>query len=92
VTRVGGQVVFDTTNALPLWVLAYPGYFDWRPKRLALTLLAGGVLPEWRPLVHHHRAADVRAAIGQAGLQLEQRERFGPRWCAKWHLWWTRRS
>jgi glycogen(starch) synthase len=91
VARVGGQVVFDTTNALPLWVLAYPRYFGWRPKRLALTLLAGGVLPEWRPLVRHHRAADVRAAIGQAGLQLEQRERFGPRWCAKWHLWWTRR-
>jgi glycogen(starch) synthase len=91
VARAGGQVVFDTTNALPLWVVAYPSYFDRRPKRLALTLLAGGVLPEWRPLVRHQRAADVRVAIDEAGLQLERRESFGPPWCAKWHLWWTRR-
>ncbi len=91
VARAGGQVVFDTTNAVPLWVLAYPTYVDWQPKRLLLTLLAGGVLPEWRGLVRHHRAAAARRAIAEAGLRLERRERFGPPWSAKWHLWWTRR-
>jgi glycogen(starch) synthase len=91
VVRVGGRVVFDTTNALPFWVLAYPGYVNWRPKRLALTLLAGGVLPEWRSVVRHQRAGTVRRALAGAGLQLERRERFGPVWSAKWHLWWTRR-
>jgi glycogen(starch) synthase len=91
VARAGGRVVFDTTNSVPLWVLAYPRYVDWRPKRLLLTLLAGGVLPEWRHLVRHHRAADVRRALDEAGLRLERLDRFGPPWSAKWHLWWTRR-
>ena len=91
VARVGGRVVFDTTNAVPLWVLAYPSYVNWRPKRLARTLLGSGVLPEWRTLVRHHRAADVRRALEEAGLQLDRRDRFGPPWSAKWHLWWTRR-
>ena len=91
VARVGGRVVFDTTNAVPLWVLAYPSYVNWRPKRLARTLLGSGVLPEWRTLVRHHRAADVRHALEETGLQLDHRDRFGPPWSAKWHLWWTRR-
>ena len=91
VARMGGRVVFDTTNAVPLWVLAYPRYVNWRPKRLVLTLLSGGVLPEWRPLVRHQRATDVRRALEEAGLELERRDRFGPPWSAKWHLWWTRR-
>jgi glycogen(starch) synthase len=91
VARPGAQVVFDTTNALPLWVLSYPRYVEWQPKRLLLTLLAGGVLPEWRGLVRHHRTPEVRRAIGETGLHLERHERFGPPWAAKWHLWWTRR-
>jgi glycogen(starch) synthase len=91
VARPGGRVVFDTTNSLPLWVLAYPRYVDWQPKRLLLTLLASGVLPEWRSLVRHHRARDVRRAMSDAGLRLERSQRFGPPWSAKWHLWWTRR-
>jgi glycogen(starch) synthase len=91
VLRVGGRFVFDTTNALPLWVFAFPRYFEWRPKRLLLTLLSGGVLPEWRSLVRHHRALEVRRAIAEAGLALERRQTFGPRPAAKWHLWWTRK-
>jgi len=55
-----------------------------------LTLRAGGVLPEWRPIVRHHRAGDVRAAIAAAGLELERRQSFGPKLAPKWHLWWTR--
>lgn len=89
VARPGAKIVFDTTNAVPLWVLAYPSYVDRRPKRLLLTLLAGGVLPEWRRIVRHHRAGDVKRAIAEAGLRLERREAFGPPWSAKWHLWWT---
>jgi ubiquinone/menaquinone biosynthesis C-methylase UbiE len=89
VVRPGGQVVFDTTNRSPWWTLAYPSYVDWRPKRLALTMLAGGVLPEWRASVSHHRADEVRRAIDVTGLRLERRLAFGPFWSAKWHLWWT---
>lgn len=91
VVRPGGTVVFDTTNAVPLWVLAYPGYVNYRPKRLLRTLLGAGVLPEWRPVVRHQRAGQVKGAIDAAGLRLERRQSFGPRWSAKWHLWWTAR-
>ena len=72
-------------------MLRYPRYFDREPKRLLLTLRAGGVLPEWRRIVHHHRAREVRDALPAAGLVLERRENFGPRLVPKWHLWWTRR-
>jgi glycogen(starch) synthase len=92
VARPEAQVVFDTTNAVPLWVLAYPRYVEWRPKRLLLTLLAGGVLPEWRGLVRHHQPSEVRRAIDESGLWLERRQSFGPPLSAKWHLWWTRRA
>jgi glycogen(starch) synthase len=92
VARAGGSVVFDTTNAVPLWVLGHPSYVGRRPKRLLLTLLAGGVLPEWRRLVRHHRQGEVRRAITATGLRLERLETFGPRLTPKWHLWWTRRG
>ena len=91
VARPGAPVVFDTTNSIALWVLRYPSYVDREPKRLLLTLRAGGVLPEWRRIVRHHRARDVRAVLESAGLVLERRENFGPPIVPKWHLWWTRR-
>lgn len=90
VTRVGGDLVFDTSNASPWWVLAYPRYVGPHPWRLVQTMLGGGVLPEWQDIVHHHRPAAVRAALG-AGLLLHRVQRFGPPWTAKWHLWWTTR-
>jgi glycogen(starch) synthase len=89
VVRSGGEVVVDTSNASPWWVPAYPGYVNWRPKRLLLTMRAGGVLPEWREVVRHHTPADARAALRASGLRVEQEQRFGPPWSAKWHLWWT---
>lgn len=92
VVRPGGRVVFDTTNALPLWVLAYPRYVTARPKRVLLTLAAGGVLPEWRQLVRHHRERAARDAIASAGLTIERLEPFGPGPLTKWHLWWTRKG
>jgi glycogen(starch) synthase len=90
IARPGARIVFDTTNSVPLWVLRYPAYTNWRPKRMLITLLSGGVLPEWRRIVSHHRDREVRAAIAAAGLELERRESFGPFLAPKWHLWWTR--
>ena len=87
VVRGGGELVFDTSNATPWWVLAYPSYVNWRPSRLARTLLAGGILPEWRALVRHHHAGEARRAIAAAGLELRRKRSFGPWWCPKWHLW-----
>ena len=91
VVRPGGLLVFDTSNGSPWWVPAYPAYVDWRPRRLVTTMLAGGVLPEWRAVVRHHRAGEVAAAIRAAGLELRRRRSFGPFWCPKWHLWETRK-
>lgn len=90
VTRPGGRLVFDTSNASPWWVLAYPSYVDFRPRRLMRTMRAGGVLPEWTRLVRHHRAEEVEEAIDALGLHLERRLDFGPAWSAKWQLWVTR--
>jgi glycogen(starch) synthase len=73
-------------------VLAYPSYVNWRPVRLARTLKARGVLPEWRRIVAHHREKKVRAEISEAGLTLERVEGFGPPGLTKWHLWWTRKA
>jgi glycogen synthase len=87
VVRPGGTLVFDSSNARPWWVLAYPAYVDWRPRRLAATMRRGGVLPEWSAIVRHHRAAEVRRAIAAVGLRVERVQRFGPPWTAKWHLW-----
>lgn len=89
VVRPEGMLVFDTTNDSPWWVPAYPAYVNWRPRRLLRTMLAGGVLPEWRLIVRHHAPGEVEPAIDGAGLRLERREAFGPPWSAKWHLWWT---
>ncbi len=89
VVRAGGTLVFDTSNASPWWVLAYPRYVGPHPLRLLETMRGGGVLPEWRDLVQHHREGDVRRAAEAVGLRLERLRRFGPPWTAKWHLWWA---
>ncbi|HEX8854610.1 MAG TPA: glycosyltransferase [Thermoleophilaceae bacterium] len=92
VARSGGPVIFDTSNAEPWWVLAYPRYVNWRPRRLIATMRRGGVLPEWSEIVRHHRADEARAAIEDAGLAIEDVGTFGPRWTPKWHLWYTRKG
>jgi glycogen(starch) synthase len=89
VVRPGGPLIFDTSNAAPWWVPAYPSYVAWRPKRLLVTMLSRGVLPEWRSVVRHHRAAEVEPAIAAAGLELDRKQAFGPPWTAKWHLWYA---
>jgi glycogen synthase len=89
VVRPGGRVLFDTTNRSPWWTPAYPRYVDFRPKRLLLTMRSGGVLPEWRALVRHHRPGEARAAIAAAGLREREVGELGPFWSPKWHLWMT---
>lgn len=87
VVRPGGRLIVDSTNASPWWVLAYPAYVSWRPRRLIRTLRSGGVLPEWTRVVHHQRADQVVVAMAAAGLEAELTTSIGPPWCAKWHLW-----
>lgn len=91
VVRPRGQLIFDTTNASPWWVLRYPSYAGFRPKRLLLTMLSGGVLPEWRGTVTHQRVDDVPRAADAAGLVLDDLRSFGPALCPKWHLWFATR-
>ena len=92
VARSGGRVVCDTTNANPLWVLAYPSYVGYRPDRLVATMWHGGVLPEWKKIVRHHWSGEMRSAIVAAGLNLDRTESFGPPGAPKWHLWWCRQT
>jgi glycogen(starch) synthase len=87
VVRPGGRLLLDTTNATPWWVLAYPRYVDWRPRRLVRTIRAGGVLPEWRATVTHWHPGQMRAALAHAGLRLDRRLDFGPPWTPRWQLW-----
>lgn len=81
------EVVFDTTNARPAWVLAYPAYVNWRPARLLRTLRGGGVLPEWQELVRHHDPREVASAAQRAGLRLAPLAAIGPAPLVKWHVW-----
>lgn len=92
VVKPGGRIACDTTNANPLWVVAYPSYYRWRPDRLLATMRCHGVLPEWKALVRHHWAPEMRKAIAATGLTLQKTDRFGPPGVAKWHLWWCRRG
>jgi glycogen(starch) synthase len=89
VVRPAGKLVFDTTNAFPLWVLAFPSYVGAHPRRLARTLALRGVLPEWRRTVRHDRPGAVRRAIQGAGLELQDVQRYGRAGAAKWHLWYA---
>jgi glycogen synthase len=91
VLRPGGELVFDTTNARPWWVLAYPRYWQWRPDRLVRTMLASGVQPAWRHTVRHQSAEEVRRLIAGAGLCVEKVSPLGPSWTPKWHVWWVRK-
>jgi glycogen synthase len=89
VVAPGGLLIYDSSNASPWWVPAYPAYVNWRPRRLLATMRRGGVLPEWTDLVRHHRPGEVRAASASSGLRIDRVERFGPPWSAKWHLWYA---
>lgn len=87
VLRPGARLLVDSTNSAAWWVLAYPAYVDWRPRRLVQTMRSAGVLPEWAHVVRHQSPNEMRRALAGAGLRVEGVTPLGPRWCAKWHLW-----
>ena len=86
VLRSGGTLVIDSTNARPWWTLAYPRYMGSRPTRWVQIWQAGGVLPEWRTRVRHHRRDQFVAYLNEARFQVRSIRGFGPRACPKWHL------
>ncbi len=82
----GGRVIVDSTNALPLWTLAYPRYLGRRPTRWVSTWRAGGVPPEWSDRVRHYRRRDFLAILAAAGLRPLSLDGIGPGATAKWHI------
>ena len=86
VLRPGGTLLVDVTNSLPLWTLAYPRYVGRRPGRWIKVWSAGGVLPEWRGRVRHHRRHELAGFIKRADLELKSIRSFGPKACPKWLL------
>jgi ubiquinone/menaquinone biosynthesis C-methylase UbiE len=86
VLRPGGTLLVDVTNAVPFWTLAYPSYVGRRPDRWLSVWRAGGVLPEWRQRVRHHRRAELVDYVKKADLELRTIRTFGPRACPKWLL------
>jgi len=86
VLRPGGTLIVDVTNSIPFWTLAYPRYIGRRPWRWVQSWMVGGVLPEWSDRVWHHRRSELKAMLVANGLRIESMRRFGPGFCAKWHL------
>lgn len=86
VLRPGGTLVVDVTNSFPLWTLAYPRYLGRKPRRWVQIWLAGGVLPEWRERVRHHRRGEFIRLLTAAGFEVRSIRGFGPQICPKWHL------
>jgi ubiquinone/menaquinone biosynthesis C-methylase UbiE len=89
VLRPGGLLLIDSTNSVPAWALAFPGYLGLvppRPRRLLSILLGHGVDPAWRWRVHHYRQKVFVNAIASAGLKLKRVRPFGPPFCPVWHL------
>lgn len=86
VIRPGGRFIVDSTNAMPLWTLAYPRYVGRNPTRWLRTWVGGGVSPEWQFRVWHHRKAAFLQMLERSGFRLLTVRGFGPAWCPKWHL------
>ncbi len=86
VLKPGGFLIIDCTNAVPLWTLAYPRYLGRRPHRWIHIWRSGGVLPEWRTRVRHHRRGPFVRLLTEGGFKVASLRGFGPRACAKWHL------
>lgn len=86
VLKPGGTALIDNSNSMPLWTFFYPRYVGRRPSRWLRTLRAGGVLPQWANIVHHHSRAEFRHMLSVAGFALGEERRYGPAVCPKWHL------
>ena len=86
VLRPGGHLLIDVTNSIPWWTLAYPRYVGRHPRRWLQVWQAGGVLPEWRTRVRHHRRGELLRLLTSAGFDVHSVKGFGPRACPKWFL------
>lgn len=86
VLKPGGTAIIDNSNSIPLWTLFYPTYVGKRPSRWLGTFRAGGVLPEWADIVHHHTRGEFLRMLSTAGFAVLEERRYGPALCPKWHL------
>jgi ubiquinone/menaquinone biosynthesis C-methylase UbiE len=86
VLRPEGKLIVDSTNGNPLWTFFYPAYVGKNPLRWAKTVRAGGVLPEWQPIVTHYRTSGFLDLLAAAGFKVLRRKNYGPRFCPKWNL------
>ena len=81
-----GQLLVDTTNRNPLWMLRHPSYVGRRPRRWLSTWRAGGVLPEWTGIVIHHSRAQFHRMLEDAGLRIVEERAYGSPIAPKWML------
>lgn len=86
VLKPTGVAIIDDSNSNPLWTLWYPQYVGRRPSRWLRTWRAGGVLPEWADIVHHHTRAEFLRMLAQAGFVVREERFYGPALCPKWNL------
>jgi ubiquinone/menaquinone biosynthesis C-methylase UbiE len=84
--KPGGKAIIDNSNSVPLWTLFYPSYVGRRPSRWVRTMRAGGVLPEWADIVHHHTRAEFLQMLSSAGFEALQERHYGPAICPKWQV------
>lgn len=86
VLKPGATAIIDNSNSVPLWTLFYPQYVGRRPSRWLRTFQAGGVLPEWADIVHHHTHAEFLQMLSAAGFVVQEERNYGPAICPKWNL------
>lgn len=86
VLKPSGAAIIDNSNSIPLWTLWYPQYVGRRPSRWLRTWRAGGVLPEWADIVHHHTRAQFLSMLAQADFAVQEERFYGPAICPKWNL------
>lgn len=86
VLKPGGAIIIDNSNSIPLWALFYPSYVGRNPARWLGTFRAGGVLPQWAKIVHHHTRGEFFRMLAAAGLVTREERHYGPAICPKWHL------
>ena len=92
VLKPDGLAIIDNSNSVPLWTLFYPSYVGRRPSRWLRTMRAGGVLPEWAGIVHHHTRGEFLRMLATAGFAVQEERAYGPMICPKWNLAVARRS
>lgn len=86
VLKPSGAAIIDNSNSIPLWTLWYPQYVGRRPSRWVRTWRAGGVLPEWAGIVHHHTRTQFLSMLAQADFAVQEERSYGPAICQKWNL------